>query len=234
MPYEESALREAQRWSRSLEKRSSFFQRKSKNIQNKVNDKIPEKVQAVVTDSIRAMIELSLTSSEYIRPIKVEKRWSFEYREQLVKERLAQYKRTAAVEGAGTGAGGIWLGLADFPLLLGIKMKFLFDAGQLYGLDVQKYEERVYLLHVFLLAFSSDKQKVRVRDRLLQWDQLSAAEKNVDWKTLQMEYRDTIDFVKLFQLIPGIGAVVGYVANGRLLEQLGETTMNACRLRLLD
>ncbi len=28
------------------------------------------------------------------------------------------------IEGAGTGAGGIFLGLSDFPLLLGIKVKF--------------------------------------------------------------------------------------------------------------
>ena len=32
--------------------------------------------------------------------------------------------KIAAAEGAGTGAGGILLGLADFPLLLGIKIKF--------------------------------------------------------------------------------------------------------------
>ena len=32
--------------------------------------------------------------------------------------------KIAAAEGAGTGAGGILLGLADFPLLLTIKIKF--------------------------------------------------------------------------------------------------------------
>ena len=64
--------------------------------------------------------------------------------------------KIAAAEGAGTGAGGILLGLADFPLLLGIKIKFLFDAATLYGFDTSNKEERLFILHVFQLAFSSD------------------------------------------------------------------------------
>ena len=51
--------------------------------------------------------------------------------------------KIAAAEGAGTGAGGILLGLADFPLLLTIKIKFLFDAATLYGFDTSKQEERL-------------------------------------------------------------------------------------------
>ena len=51
--------------------------------------------------------------------------------------------KIAAAEGAGTGAGGILLGLADFPLLLGIKIKFLFDAATLYGFDTSNKEERL-------------------------------------------------------------------------------------------
>ena len=51
------------------------------------------------------------------------------------------------------GAGGILLGLADFPLLLGIKIKFLFDAATLYGFDTSDKEERLFILHVFQLAF---------------------------------------------------------------------------------
>ena len=46
-------------------------------------------------------------------------------------------------EGAGTGAGGILLGLADFPLLLTIKIKFLFDVATLYGFDTSNKEERL-------------------------------------------------------------------------------------------
>ncbi|WP_101843422.1 EcsC family protein [Halobacillus sp. Marseille-P3879] len=231
--YEQTKYKEALRWSRSLEKRSGVIQRTSKGFQSSINKKIPDRVHNLVTESIKKMIELSLTTSKYIRPIETEQDWSFQHRELLVEERLKQYKSTASWEGAGTGAGGFWLGVADFPLLLSIKMKFLFDAGQYYGLNVHRYEERVFLLHIFMLAFSSDQHRVKVKNLVLNWENESLERKHIDWKTLQIEYRDTIDLVKLMQLIPGLGAIVGFVANGRLLEQLGETTMNVHRLRLL-
>ncbi|WP_370551161.1 EcsC family protein [Halobacillus sp. GSS1] len=231
--YEEKAKQEALRWSKSLDKRSSIIQRSSKQVQSRINEKIPDRVHGVVTDSVRAMIEAALTTSEYIRPVKVHPDWSFEERERQVRELVKTYKKTASVEGAGTGFGGFWLGVADFPLLLSIKMKFLFDAAQVYGWNVHSYEERVYLLHVFMLAFSSDKVRGEVKRKVLEWNDLEMKEKNVDWKALQIEYRDTLDLVKLLQLLPGFGAIVGYVANGRLLEQLGETTIQTSRLRLL-
>ncbi|MCP3033251.1 EcsC family protein [Halobacillus sp. A1] len=234
MTYEEKKYKEALMWSRSLEKRSGVIQRTSKGLQSAINQKIPDRVHAVVTESIKRMIELSLTSSQYIHPVEHNEKWSFEEREELIKERLKQYKSTASWEGAGTGAGGFWLGVADFPMLLSIKMKFLFDTAQFYGVDINRYEERVYLLHIFMLTFSSDKEKVKVRDVLLNWENEPLERKKVDWKTLQLEYRDTIDLVKLMQLVPGVGAIVGYVANGRFLEQLGETTMNIYRLRLIS
>ncbi|MFQ3543790.1 EcsC family protein [Halobacillus rhizosphaerae] len=234
MDYQTQVYKEAIRWSRSLEKRSSLVKRTSKRVQSSINNRIPDKVHVIVTESIRKMIELSLTSSEYIRPISLNPDWSFAQKEELIKERLNQYKKLASWEGAGTGLGGFWLGAADFPLLLSIKMKFLFDMGQIYGLDVNKYEERVYLLHLFMLAFSSDRERDRVREIVLNWDQVPLERKQLDWKSLQIEYRDTLDLVKILQLVPGIGAFVGYVANGRLLSQLGETAMNGCRLRLLS
>ncbi len=76
-------------------------------------------------------------------------------------KKMDEYKKIAAAEGAGTGAGGILLGLADFPLLLGIKIKFLFDAATLYGFDTSDKEERLFILHVFQLAFSSDDHRKR-------------------------------------------------------------------------
>ncbi len=59
-------------------------------------------------------------------------------------KKMDEYKKIAAAEGAGTGVGGILLGLADFPLLLTIKIKFLFDAATLYGFDTSKQEERLF------------------------------------------------------------------------------------------
>ncbi len=83
---------------------------------------------------------------------------------------MDEYKKIAAAEGAGTGAGGILLGLADFPLLLTIKIKFLFDAATLYGFDTSKQEERLFILHVFQLAFSSDDHRKEIWKAIETWD----------------------------------------------------------------
>ncbi|WP_053220427.1 EcsC family protein [Virgibacillus senegalensis] len=231
--YEQKALSEARRFVQSAGRKSSMIQRSSKHIQNKINQKIPDQAHQLVTESIRSMIELTLTSSRYILPVEDAGIVTLEAKEKAVERRLKQYKRTAMIEGAGTGAGGILLGMADFPMLLGIKMKFLFDVGQLYGFDVRKHEERVFLLHVFLLAFSSEKKRQEVLDILVNWQEAKEWVRQVDWRTLQQEYRDTIDLAKMLQLVPGFGALVGAVANGRFLDKLGETAMNMYRLRLL-
>jgi len=55
-----------------------------------------------------------------------------------------------------------------------------------------------------------------------------------DWRTFQQEYRDYIDIAKMAQLIPGIGAVVGVVVNYKLIKQLGNTAINAYRMRLYE
>ncbi|MYL18386.1 EcsC family protein [Halobacillus litoralis] len=232
MNYEQKVKKEAVRWSRSLDKRSALLQRTSKPFQQRINNRIPGRIHKLMTESVRSMIEAALTTSEYLRPVAVED-WTWEERERKVKELLKQYKRTASLEGAGTGAGGIWLGLADFPLLLSIQMKFLFYAAQVCGMNIHSYENRVYLMHVFMLAYSSDEVRKQTKEKVMNWKDVPIEEKIVDWKTLQMEYRDTLDIVKLLQIVPGIGAVVGFVANGRLLEQLGETALQSFRLRFL-
>ncbi|MET1013106.1 MAG: EcsC family protein, partial [Paenisporosarcina sp.] len=66
------------------------------------------------------------------------------------------------------------------------------------------------------------------------WEQQKSLVADMDWRNFQQEYRDYIDLVKMFQMIPGIGAVIGAFANYNLLDQLGETAMNSYRLRLMQ
>jgi hypothetical protein len=56
----------------------------------------------------------------------------------------------------------------------------------------------------------------------------------MDWRVFQQEYRDYIDFVKMFQLLPCVGAVVGAYANYNLLDHLGEVAKNCYRIRILQ
>jgi uncharacterized protein (DUF697 family) len=160
---------------------------------------------------------------------------SLELREAAVVQRIEFYRTTAAVEGGITGAGGIFLSLADFPVLIGIKIKLLFDIASLYGFNVADYKERVYLLHIFELAFSSDVHRKNIYLKMTDWEEKSKDLPDdinqFDWRNFQQEYRDYIDLAKMVQLIPVIGAPVGAVVNYRLVKKLGFTAMNAYRMR---
>lgn len=231
--YELKVYHEGVLWKRKLLKKSHFLQRVSKKAQTKMNDLIPEKAHQIVSDSIKQMVQAMLFGSYVTASPKKKPAMTLYEKDKLALEKLSLYRKTATVEGAGTGAGGIFLGLADFPLLLSIKMKFLSDTAVVYGFDPEQYEERLFILHVFSLAFSSDEKRQETFEILENWEERKLDLVEVDWRVFQQEYRDYIDFVKMLQLVPGIGAVVGAYANYNLLDHLGEVAMNCYRLRLL-
>ncbi|MGQ7876764.1 ecs operon protein EcsC [Bacillus sp. 1A] len=230
--YEEKVIKEVEQWKATFMKDSSMMTRFSKKVQTKVQQLIPAKVQKVLTETIRLMVQTISAGSNFIKPKLKETHWSLQRRDDEVRKKMDEYKKIAAAEGAGTGAGGILLGLADFPLLLGIKIKFLFDAATLYGFDTSNKEERLFILHVFQLAFSSDDYRKEIWKAIETWD--TEEENHMDWEKFQTEYRDYIDLAKMLQLVPIIGAPVGAYANYQLLQRLGEVTMNCYRMRLLN
>lgn len=235
-PYEEQVLYELRQWQEKMIKGLSFTNHLAQKLQDKINKLVPEKVHIVITEAIKNMAKAVLLGSEFIsaEPLLHQ---SLQERETLIQEKIKSYQKVAAVSGAGIGAGGFLLGLVDFPVLLSIKMKLLFDISGLYGFNVRDYQERLFILYIFQLAFASPETRTQVYRQILSWEdqrhQLPANLNEFDWRTFQQEYRDYIDLTKLLQLVPGIGAVVGAVANYQLIDKLGETAMNAFRVRLL-
>ena len=235
--YEEIAFSELKMWQRKMLQRPSLFNNLSKKIQTKINSWIPEKVHKAITVTIKQMIRGVLFGAKYTtaKPLM---NMSLLIRENMIRKKIENYKTTAAVEGGVTGAGGILLGLVDFPVLIGIKIKLLFDIAVLYGFDINDYKERVYLLHIFELAFSSDSHRRDVYLEMIDWENKSKDLPDdinqFDWRNFQQEYRDYLDIAKMAQLIPVIGAPIGFVVNSRLIKKLGITAMNAYRMRLIE
>ncbi|MBE6184696.1 EcsC family protein [Bacillus ginsengihumi] len=230
MEYEQLVRNEVEQWKRKVTKKSGVLNRVTKNAQSKINNILPDKVRDMMTEAIKKMVQGVLYGSEFLtKSHDDDQLLSLQEKDQLVKKKLQTYKKIATVEGAGTGGGGVFLGLADFPLLLSIKMKFLFEVASIYGFDTKLLSERNFILYVFQLAFSSSEHRKQVLSIIEDWENNRP---EVDWGTLQQEYRDYIDFVKMLQLVPGIGAVVGAYANYNLLDELGETAMNAYHIRL--
>lgn len=238
--YEEKAKLEVMRWQRKIEKQGSLTSKYAKKIQLKINEQIPEKIHQFFTTSVRNMVHATLVGSEYTSTTVSLEGTTLREREERLEQKIKIFKKTAAIEGAGTGAGGIFLGMVDFPLLLSIKMKFLFEAASIYGFDVKDYRERLFILYLFQLAFSSEEHKREVLKKIKNWQEikLQLPDKEtyleeIDWKSFQLEYRDHIDLIKMLQLIPGLGAIVGAFANYHFLDVLAETAKNSYRMRLL-
>ena len=233
-PEEQQARIKLRAWQLKMQRAPSFLNNFARRVQVRLNAFLPERVHQAITGAIKQMVRGVLFGSKHTtsKPLADA---PMARRETEVRAHIRDYRTMATAEGAVTGAGGFLLGLADFPLLLGLKMKLLFDIAALYGYDVHDYTERLYLLYIFQLAFSSQHTRNETYRRLADWDtyrlSLPLDPEEFDWRTFQQEYRDYIDLAKMAQLVPVIGAAVGAVANYKLIDQLGDTAMNCYRMR---
>ncbi|MTH53362.1 EcsC family protein [Bacillus mangrovi] len=232
MNYEEEIREELKNWKQKLQKQTPMWERKAKQVQQSITDRIPARVHQALTESIRLMTEMTIKGSQWTN-LNTAVPESLQEKDEAARRLLSTYKKAAAAEGALAGAGGIAAGMADFPLLLGIKMKFLFEAAAVYGFPPKSLEERIYILHIFKLAFSSGPVRLKTLETLELWDTAPLKASDMDWQEFQQEYRDHIDLVKMLQLVPGIGAAVGGAANFKLLEQLGDTAVKVYQMRVL-
>ena len=232
--YEKQVFDELKSWKKSIQEEPSFIGSLSESVQSGINDVIPERVQKIMTDAIRQMTK-SVIFGAFLTTLQNKEKEILPDIEEKVRTKIDIYSRTAAAEGAVTGYGGILIGMADLPLWLSIKIKLLFEIGNLYGYDLKDYKERIYLLHIFQLTFSKQTQRKKIYSFLKNWEKekkkLPADINEFDWRTFQIEYRDYLDLAKMLQLIPGFGAIVGIYINHKLTRRLGHFAMNAYRMR---
>lgn len=232
--YEKQVYDELKTWKQSIHEDPSVFGSMAKSIQTGINNVIPERIHKIMTDAIRQMTK-SVIFGAYLTTSKKNKIGLLPAIEEKVKEKIDIYSKTAAAEGGVTGYGGILMGLADLPLWLSIKIKMLFEIANLYGHDLSDYKERIYILHIFQLTFSRNKQQKDIFEMIKDWEiekeKLPADINEFDWRSFQIEYRDYLDLAKLLQLIPGFGAIVGIYINHKLTRRLGQFAMNAYRMR---
>jgi hypothetical protein len=232
--YEDWARRIVSRWRTNTLKPAGRLGHVARRVQVRINRIIPDQVHAVVTAVMEGVTRTILTGADLTTAAPMQGA-TLAQRDRRALEIIERYRAISAVEGGVAGAGGFWLALADFPALLVLKIKLLFDLSAVYGHDAEQFEERLFILGLFQLAFSSAEHRADVFHTLEDWDGREHPEDfaHFDWRKFQQEYRDYIDLAKLAQLIPLVGAPIGAIVNWRLLERLGETAMNGYRMRWL-
>lgn len=234
MTYNERIKLELFKWQCELMKKPSKLDQASKKVQTKINSIYPKQYHKMMTTAIKEMTKTVLMGAEYTTQTP-RINLTLEERDQLAIQVIENYKKIGMIEGAGTGSGGILAGIADFPLLLSIKMKMLYEIAAIYGVNTANYKERIYMLSIFELAFSSQEHVNQVYERIQRWEvykkTIPEDVNTFDWKTFQQEYRDYLDIAKLMQMLPVVGAPIGAYVNHKLVKKLGYTAIQAYRLR---
>ena len=109
--YEKQALDELQRWREQMLREPGLWNRATRGLQRKINSYIPEKIHTAVTAVIRQMTQAVLAGSNYTATAPLME-GDLAAREKLVAAKVDRYRKTAAVEGGVTGAGGFF---SDLP-----------------------------------------------------------------------------------------------------------------------
>ncbi|WOP21703.1 EcsC family protein [Bacillus pumilus] len=176
-------------------RKPSKIERFSKGVQQQVNRRIPARFHQVITSAVKTMVESTVSGSHFTSFSVIDEQLSIIERNELAKEKVKYYQKAAAIEGIGTGAGGILLGMADFPLLLSIKMKCLYELACIYGFDLSQKEERLFLLCIFQLAFSGSAHRQKMMNIIDDWETTA---RNWIGTAFSRSNRDYIDLVSYF------------------------------------
>ncbi|OON97820.1 MAG: hypothetical protein ATN36_02590 [Epulopiscium sp. Nele67-Bin005] len=235
--YEDKVSIEVYKWQRKMLKSPSTLNVLTVDAQNKLNSLYPEKYRELMCDTVTAMVQAVVGGVGYISCTPLVN-ISLEERDKEAKKVIEKYKRVGMVEGASTGMGGIFVGMMDFPLLISIKMKMLYELSAVYGYDTTTKRERLYMLLIFQLAFSNFEERGKLLKHLEKWEHYqrenSPHANEFDWDKFQQGYRDYLDIAKLMQLLPIIGAPVGAYTNQKLVGELGTVAINVFHMRYIQ
>jgi hypothetical protein len=240
--YEKMALKRVKHFESELY-RPSQFQNWTKGIQQKMDDIIPRKVHQSIAYALEKGIKGFLRGLNLIHWDRFSKHLNKDLSLHDLSEEaekiVRKYKRIATLEGAGTGFGGILASTIDFPALLSIKLKLLQELAILYGYRLENFEERVFILKIFQLQFSGKASRQKLWKEVKNWELQQEYNEwesweEFNWEEFYMEYKQSIEIKKLFQIIPGFGAIVGAWANYSFLDDLGETAILCYQLRKIQ
>ncbi|MFA0816158.1 MAG: EcsC family protein [Anaerofustis sp.] len=234
--YEERCRQALILWKKDMLKDATAAEKGLHRLQCSARNLIPEPANRMMTDAVKNMTRAAMSVASVGTDAS---RYAYTLceRDRLAREKIDAYRKNGMISGAATGYGGCVLSLADFPILLSIKMKLLSEIGACYGFDGNDPQEQLFQLLIFQLAFSRREKRKELFHR---WIASGAhigrmfSDEPFDWTGFREEYCDYIDLAKLLQMVPGFGAVIGAVSNDRLVLHLGKTAVQAYHYRLLS
>ncbi len=118
----------------------------------------------------------------------------------------------ATLEGALTGAGGIWTTLLDVPLLFTLSLRTIIQVGHCYGYRLDQPTDKAWVLGAFAVALSGTLEKrheLTVRLREIEDLMLEETQEQV----VVEEIASLLTQIEVFEDIPVFGAATGALLN---------------------
>ncbi len=163
----------------------------------------------------------------------------------LARSLFTQNALLAAVEGGGTGLGGVFLIAADIPLLFTINFRLIQQIGACYGFPMRGPSFRPLVLSIFNVAASGGRE---ARNEALREVSVAAAAfaNDLEYKGrvsgtfrdqnrhLPREIAKALVGRKLGQALPGAGAAIGAGVNYWFTQETAEAAHMCFRALYLD
>ncbi|MGD6802942.1 EcsC family protein [Rossellomorea aquimaris] len=160
--------------------------------------------------------------------------------DQLSKTLAESRKKTAAIQGATTGIGGLFTLTIDIPALLGISLKTLQEIAVIHGYDPNDKKERVFMIKCLQFASADIVGKKAVLGNLSAYYEGEVSTNEVmaqiqGWREVVYTYRDQFGWKKLFQMVPVAGIIFGAFTNRAMISDIAEAgTVLYRKRRILD
>lgn len=130
------------------------------------------------------------------------------------------------VEGAFTGAGGVWTTVLDIPLLFTLCLRTILKIGHCYGFALNQPRDKAWVLGAFAVALSSTRERrVELIAKLRDIEDLVLEQ--TEEQVVVEEAAALITQIEVFEDIPVFGAVTGALLN---LSVVHKTDVTARRL----
>lgn len=235
--YRERVVSEISEWKETIIAPKSAKFKSIKRVHRRLNAALPSVVHRFITQVLKQTFRILLHGAEFTTPRR-EVNLSLHSAEGIINETIWFYASAATAQGTLVGLGGAITSILDFPLWISIKIKMLFEIAGHYGYDTREWKERLFILHILQLTFSTPRRRNRTLKIIEFWEQneddLPESIHDFNWRKFQSQYRDRLILTKILQLIPIVGAAIGGYTNSKHTYKLGKMAMNAYRLRLLQ
>jgi hypothetical protein len=178
---------------------------------------IPDRIALSAIEAAYRAADLTATTEDLKRQAGVDEIAELRHKPLEVCDRLARRVGTlaqgvATLEGAATGAGGVFTTVLDIPLLFTLCLRTITKIGRCYGYPLDRPTDKAWVLGAFCVALSSTKSQRHERASRLREIEDLVLEETQEEIVLE-EAASLLTQLEVFESIPVFAAVTGGLLN---------------------